>query len=86
MRVVVLLLCKQAMTQKVEAIYRGGVFIPTRKLALRDNERVRLTVETIDEPERDRAAAVAQLKAGIASMNFFSQEPLPKRDDLHRRR
>jgi hypothetical protein len=47
---------------------------------------VRLTVETIDEPERDRAAAVAQPKAGIESMNFFSQERLPKRDDLHRRK
>ena len=61
------------MTETVEAIYRGGVFIPTQKLCLRDEQRVRLTVETIDEPERDRAAAVARLKAGITSMNFFSQ-------------
>ena len=60
------------MTQKVEAIYSGGVFMPTRHLDLRDEQRVRLTVETIDEPERDRAAAVARLKAGIASMNFLA--------------
>ena len=72
------------MTQKVEAVYRGGVFIPTRQLGLRDEQRVRLTVEAIDEPERDRAAAIARLKAGIASMSFFSQGPPPKRDDLHR--
>jgi predicted DNA-binding antitoxin AbrB/MazE fold protein len=72
------------MTEKIEAIYRGGVFTPTRQLDLRDEQRVRLTVETIDEPERDRAAAVARLKAGIASMDFASREPLPKRDDLHR--
>ena len=72
------------MTEKVEAIYTGGLFVPTRRLDLPDEQRVRLTVETIDEPERDRAAAVARLKAGIASMNFFSQERLPKRDALHR--
>ena len=75
---------EQALTEKVEAIYRVGVFMPTRELDLRDEQRVRLTVETIDGPERDRAAAVARLKAGIASMDFTSREPLPKRDDLHR--
>jgi hypothetical protein len=57
-----------------------------RRLPLRDKQRVRLTVETIDEPEGDREAAIARLKAGIASMHFFSQEPLPRREDLHRYR
>ena len=51
---------EQPMTQKVEAIYTDGVLKPTRELSLKDNQRVRLTVETIDEPEqgsrgRDRA-------------------------------
>ena len=74
------------MTQKVEAIYTGGVLKPTRELPLRDQQRVRLTVETIDEPERDREAAIACLKAGIASMRFFSEGPLPNREELHDRR
>jgi predicted DNA-binding antitoxin AbrB/MazE fold protein len=74
------------MTQKVEAIYIGGVLKPTRELPLRDKQRVRLTVETIDEPERDREAAIARLKAGIASMRFFSEGPLPSREELHDRR
>ena len=43
------------MTQKVDAIYTGGVLKPTRELSLKDKQRVRLTVETIDEPGRDRA-------------------------------
>ena len=43
------------MTQKVEAIYSGGVLKPTRELSLRDKQRVRLTVETIDEPEQGSA-------------------------------
>ena len=42
------------MTQKVDAIYTDGVLKPTRELSLKDNQRVRLTVETIDDPSRDR--------------------------------
>ena len=74
------------MTQRVEAIYNGGVLRPTRELPLRNGQRVRLTVETIDEPERDREAAIARLKAGIASMRFFSEGPPPGREELHDRR
>lgn len=74
------------MTQKVEAIYTGGVFKPTRDLTLREKQRVRLTVETIDEPESDREAAIARLKAGIETMRFFSEGPLSTREELHDRR
>ena len=73
------------MTQKVEAIYSGGVLKPIRDLCLQDQQRVRLTVETIDEHLGDREAAVARLKAGIASMSFFSDGPLPSREELHDR-
>jgi predicted DNA-binding antitoxin AbrB/MazE fold protein len=64
------------MTQTIEAIYTGGVFKPTTELPLRDNQRVRLTVETVDETNMDREVAVTRLKAGIASMRFFSEGPL----------
>jgi predicted DNA-binding antitoxin AbrB/MazE fold protein len=74
------------MTQKVEAVYTDGVLKPTRELSLKDNQRVRLTVETIDEPSGDRQAAIARLKAGIAGMRFFSEGPLPSREELHDRR
>ena len=40
------------MTQNVDAIYTDGVLKPTGELPLREKQRVRLTVETIDEPER----------------------------------
>ncbi len=46
---------------------------------------MRLTVETIDAPESDREAAVVRLKAGIARMRFFSEGPLPSREELHDR-
>jgi hypothetical protein len=55
-------------------------------LPLRDNQRVRVAVETIDEISKDREAAVARLKSGIASMGFFSEGPLPGREELHDRR
>jgi len=74
------------MMHKVEATYSGGVLKPTRELPLRDGQRVRPTVEPIDEPKRDREAAVARLRAGIASMRFFSERPLPNREGLHDRR
>ena len=74
------------MTQRIEAVYTGGVLKPTRELSLKDNQRVRLTVETIDEPSGDRQAAIARLKAGIVSMRFFSEGPLPSREELHDRR
>jgi predicted DNA-binding antitoxin AbrB/MazE fold protein len=73
-------------TQKIEAIYTGGVLKPTRELSLRDGQRVRLTVETIDEPDRDREAAIARLRAGIANMRFCSEAGLPSRERLHDRR
>jgi predicted DNA-binding antitoxin AbrB/MazE fold protein len=77
------------MTQTIEAIYTDGVLKPTAELPFRDNQRVRLSIETIgetmDEINTDREAAVTRLKAGIASMRFFSQGPLPSREELHDR-
>ena len=77
------------MTRITEAIYTHGVLKPTADLELREQQRVRLIVESVEEcgEERDgdRAAAVARLKAGIASMQFFSNGRLPTRDELHDR-
>jgi len=77
------------MTQTIEAIYTDGVLKPTAELPLRDNQRVRLSIETIDETIEettvDREEAMARLRAGIASMRFFSEGPLPSREELHDR-
>ena len=73
------------MTQTIEAIYTDGVLKPTAELILRDKQRVRLTVETINELNTDREAAIERLKAGIASMRFFSEGSLPSREELHDR-
>jgi len=73
------------MTQITEAIYTNGVLKPAADLNLRDQQRVRVIVELIEDSLGDREAAVARMKAGIASMQFFSKGPLPTRDDIHDR-
>jgi len=74
------------MTVKTEAVYVGGLFRPTADLDLREGQRVRLIVETIDAAGQDREAAIARLKAGIASMRFLLKAPLPSRDEKNERR
>jgi predicted DNA-binding antitoxin AbrB/MazE fold protein len=73
------------MTQITEAIYTRGVLKPAVDLNLREQQRVRVIIEPIEDSLEDRDAAVARLKAGIAGMRFFSNGPLPKREDLHDR-
>jgi len=73
------------MTRVTEAIFSKGVLKPAEDLGLREQQRVRLIIESVDEKPEDRAAAVAKLKAGIATMQFFSQAPLPTREELHDR-
>ena len=73
------------MPQRTEAVYSDGVLKPTRALSLRDQQRVRLLVEPIDEGAADRRAALGRLRAGIARMQFFSKGPLPTREELHDR-
>jgi len=73
------------MTRVTQAVFSKGVLKPDDDLGLREQQRVRLIVESVDEKLEDRAAAVARLKAGIAKMQFFSQGPLPSREELHNR-
>ncbi len=73
------------MTQITQAIYTHGVLKPTTDLDLREQQRVRVIVEAIEDSLGDRDAAVARLKAGIASMQFFSNGQLPTREELHDR-
>ena len=73
------------MTQITEAIYTQGVLKPAADLNLREQQRVRVIVEPIEDSLGDRDAAVARLEAGIASMQFFSNGPLPAREDIHDR-
>jgi predicted DNA-binding antitoxin AbrB/MazE fold protein len=73
-----------SMTKRIEAVYSNGVLRPVEDLGLTEGQRVRLTVELVDEPV-DRAAAIANLRAAVTDMQFRSSGPLPTRDELHER-
>ena len=74
------------MVQVTEAVFSDGVLKPVDDLQLREQQRVRLIIEPVDAGlDSDRAAALSRLRAGIASMSFFSSGPLPTRDELHDR-
>jgi predicted DNA-binding antitoxin AbrB/MazE fold protein len=81
-----ILVRRDQMILKVDAIHTAGVLKPTRDLPLRENQRVRLIVQPIEEPEQNRTAAIARVKAGIATMDFFSDGPLPTREQRHHRK
>ena len=82
---IVKLIWRVTMTQITEAIFSHGVLKPAVDLNLREEQRVRVIIEPIEDSVGDRDAAVARLKAGIRSMQFFSKGPLPKREDIHDR-
>jgi predicted DNA-binding antitoxin AbrB/MazE fold protein len=73
------------MTQTIEAIYTDGVLKPRAELPFRDNQRVRLTVETIEETSKDREAAISRLGRN-RELRFFSAGPRPSREELNDRR
>ena len=73
------------MTRFAEAVFTHGVLKPTTDLDLREDQRVRIIVEPIDDQRPERSAALARLKAGIASMQFSSNGRLPSRAELHDR-
>jgi predicted DNA-binding antitoxin AbrB/MazE fold protein len=75
------------MARITEAIYTHGVLKPKEELGLREEQRVRLIVEPLDDDtdRGDRSAALQRLLAGIEGMMFSSREPLPSRDELHDR-
>lgn len=73
------------MTQVTEAVYAQGVLTPTTELRLQEHQRVRVTVESLEEGPADRSNALARFNAGVASSRFFSKGPLPTREDLHDR-
>lgn len=74
------------MTQVTQAVYSDGVLKPETTLVLREQERVRLVVQSLDRPdENDRSRAVEELRADVARMNFRSKGPYPTRDELHER-
>ena len=74
------------MTQMVEAIYTAGVLKLLEALTLADQQRVRVTIETVEaRPPGERKAAVQRLMDRLAKSTFSYGGPLPTREELHAR-
>lgn len=75
------------MKQVIEAIFSKGVLRPVHPLPLHENERVQITLESVDWPTPEqRAQALRRFDEGVDRMNFRSRGPYPSRDELHERR
>lgn len=73
------------MTKVTEAIFSGGVLRPVEPLLLREQERVRLTVESIELASNGREAAIHRIVAGFDKLKLRIDGKLPTRDELHER-
>ena len=77
---------RESMVQTVEAIYSAGVLKLLEALPLADQQRVRVTIETVDaRPPGEREAAVQRLMDRLAKSPFSYGGPLPSREELHAR-
>ena len=73
------------MTRTTEAIFTNGVLRPTEALPLREQERVRITVESIAQSNGSREEAVRRFLEGTEKLKLLTDGPLPTRDELHER-
>jgi predicted DNA-binding antitoxin AbrB/MazE fold protein len=74
------------MVRVTEAIVADGVLKPIEPLSLREQQRVRITVEGSLEPSSaDREAGRQRFLAGMRKSRFKSADPYPTRDERHER-
>ena len=71
------------MVRVTEAIFTNGVLKPTERLDLREDERVRIIVESLESRgEEDRQRALERVLAGQAKWAFRSNGPYPTREEV----
>ena len=73
------------MTRTIDAIFVDGVFRPAQPVPLRENERVRITVETMDDNGVPRATAVERLRAGFGKLRLDLDARAMDREAWHAR-
>ncbi|MFG0285521.1 MAG: antitoxin family protein [Phycisphaerales bacterium JB039] len=74
------------MVRKTEAIFTGGVLRPLEPLGLREQERVRITIESAPADATEQEAARQRMIEGFEKMRLRTNGRLPTRDELHERR
>jgi predicted DNA-binding antitoxin AbrB/MazE fold protein len=74
------------MSRSIEAIYADGVLKPLVALPFHDQQRLRLTIEAIDEqPAEGRDVRMQDLIECLQEGGFSYGGPLPTREELHQR-
>lgn len=69
-----------------EAVFTNGVLKPVEPVSLREQERVRVTVESVQANGAARDAAVQRMIDGFDKMRLRTGGRMPSRDELHERR
>jgi predicted DNA-binding antitoxin AbrB/MazE fold protein len=64
----------RSMTLTVEATYEGGVLKLSNPLPLKDNQRVRVTVEDLDDPV-GRTQGMFGWSGDAATIEYFALDP-----------
>lgn len=74
------------MTTQVEAIYQDGIFKPLQEVQLQENQRVRLSVQPVEEKDaRAWLEEVQQLRQRIvAQRGYFPDSTLDIAEDRRR--
>ena len=74
------------MTRTTDAIYSNGVLRPTEALPLREQQRVRITVDTGEADSPGHEAAVRRMVEGFGKLRLRTNGRPPARERLHERR
>lgn len=75
------------MVRVTDAIFREGRLEFVEPLHLRENERVRVTIESEDGlPESSNQAAVARLREGFDRLSLDLSGGLPSKAEMHDRK
>jgi hypothetical protein len=75
------------MTHIIEAVVSHGMIKHSEPLPFRDQERVRVTVESIDagQARKPPGRATRRMIEGFSKMRLHSGGKLPTREQLHER-
>jgi predicted DNA-binding antitoxin AbrB/MazE fold protein len=72
------------MVQTTEAIYSNGVLKPTHPLPLKEHQRVRITIESV-EPPGSRQVAIGRMTEGFEKLRLRTNGKPPSREELYER-
>jgi predicted DNA-binding antitoxin AbrB/MazE fold protein len=73
------------MIRTTEAIFADGVLTPLEPLNLREQQRVRITVQEVEAQPADRAAAIQRMVEGFEKLRLRTNGRMPTREELHER-